>query len=72
MVSMRITADRELCCGSGNCVVNAPEVFDQDDADGLVTLRLQEPPEHLHEPVELAAQLCPVGAISVTRQAATR
>ncbi|MEV5321316.1 ferredoxin [Streptomyces sp. NPDC052687] len=68
---MRVTVDRESCCGSGNCVVNAPEVFDQDDADGLVTLRITQPPEHLQESVELAAQLCPVGAIGVTRGAAT-
>ncbi|MFF3909582.1 ferredoxin [Streptomyces sp. NPDC001848] len=69
---MRITVDRERCCGSGNCVVNAPEVFDQDDADGLVMLRITQPPQSLQASVELAAQLCPVGAISITRQAATQ
>ncbi|MEU3416836.1 ferredoxin [Streptomyces sp. NPDC006658] len=68
---MRITVDRELCCGSGNCVVTVPEVFDQDDADGLVTLRNAQPPEHLRASVETAAQLCPVGAIGVTDQVAS-
>ena len=34
---MRITADRDACVGSGQCVLTEPDVFDQDD-DGLVTL----------------------------------
>ncbi|WP_078862761.1 ferredoxin [Streptomyces sp. NRRL F-5123] len=67
---MRITVDRELCCGSGNCVANAPEVFDQDDAEGLVELLVEEAPESLRAPVERAAHMCPVGAISVSPQAA--
>jgi ferredoxin len=33
---MRVSVDRGRCCGSGNCVMTAPEVFDQDDAEGLV------------------------------------
>ena len=31
------TVDRDRCIGAGNCVLNAPELFDQDD-DGLVVL----------------------------------
>ncbi|MFD7403744.1 ferredoxin [Streptomyces sp. NPDC059866] len=67
-MSARVTVDRDLCCGSGNCVVTAPEVFDQDDTEGLVTLRITQPPADLQESVELAVQLCPVGAIDMTRQ----
>ncbi|MFF1379621.1 ferredoxin [Streptomyces sp. NPDC058308] len=62
---MRITVNRDLCVGSGNCVMNVPEVFDQDDEDGLVRLHVVEPPEDLYEPVEVAAQMCPVGAIEI-------
>ncbi|MFE4373233.1 ferredoxin [Streptomyces sp. NPDC056835] len=65
---MRITVDRERCVGSGNCVVNVPEVFDQDDEEGLVLLQMSEPPENLHHLVEVAAQMCPMGAIDVDVQ----
>jgi ferredoxin len=34
---MRVEADRERCIGAGLCVMNAEEVFDQDD-DGLVVV----------------------------------
>ncbi|MET8908670.1 ferredoxin [Micromonospora sp. NPDC004551] len=62
---MRVRVDRDRCCGAGNCVVTAPEVFDQDDADGLVLLRRAEPPPEAVERVRLAVELCPAGAISV-------
>ena len=35
---MRVNADRESCIGSGQCVLDAPDVFDQDD-DGVVSLK---------------------------------
>lgn len=65
---MRVTVNRELCVGSGNCVVTVPEVFDQDDKEGLVELQITEPPEDLQEFVETAAQMCPVGAIDIEEQ----
>ncbi|MFG3580605.1 ferredoxin [Micromonospora chersina] len=45
--------------------MTAPEVFDQDDEDGLVLLRRAEPPAGAVDRVRLAVQLCPAGAISV-------
>ncbi|MFE9207347.1 ferredoxin [Micromonospora sp. NPDC007230] len=60
----RIRVDRDRCCGSGNCVVTAPEVFDQDD-DGLVVLRRAEPAPDAADRVRQAADLCPSGAISL-------
>ncbi|WP_107077822.1 ferredoxin [Micromonospora sp. MH33] len=62
---MRVGVDRDRCCGAGNCVVTAPEVFDQDDEDGLVLLRRAEPPADTVDRVRLAVELCPAGAISV-------
>jgi ferredoxin len=62
---MRVRADRDRCCGSGNCVMTAPEVFDQDDAEGLVLVRAAEVPAALDERVRLAARLCPAGALEV-------
>ncbi|GAA1913888.1 hypothetical protein GCM10009837_43250 [Streptomyces durmitorensis] len=60
--------DRELCCSSGQCVTTAPDVFEQNDDDGLVMLR----PGHrdrasaAQDSVRLAAALCPGGAITLT------
>jgi ferredoxin len=62
---MRVEVDRDVCCGSGNCVVTAPAVFDQSDADGLVVLFQPRPPADQHDLVRRAAHLCPSGAIEV-------
>jgi ferredoxin len=63
---LRVAVDRDACCGSGNCVRTAPEVFDQDYIDGLVVLRQAQPPEAQHDAVRRAAHNCPAGAIEVT------
>ena len=62
---MEIQVDRGACCGSGNCVMTVPEVFDQDGADGLVVLLDPRPFADLHELVRRAVHLCPSGAISI-------
>lgn len=36
---MSVRAERESCVSSGQCVLSAPEVFDQSEADGLVRSR---------------------------------
>lgn len=64
-MSAAVRVDRDRCCGAGNCVVTAPEVFDQDDEDGLVLLRRAEPAADTLDRVRLAVELCPAGAISV-------
>jgi ferredoxin len=62
---MRVSADRILCCGSGECVLAAPDVFCQDCGDGLVHLLTHDPPLHSHAAVREAALTCPSGAITV-------
>lgn len=62
---MRLFADRERCIGSGMCALNAPEVFDQDDDEGLVTLRTNNLPSEARALVEAAVESCPAGALSV-------
>jgi len=63
---MRVTIDQERCCGAGLCVVAAPNVFEQRDEDGVVTL-LRECPEESDEPLVLEAELiCPSRAIVTT------
>ncbi|MFF7453209.1 ferredoxin [Kitasatospora sp. NPDC008115] len=63
---MQVNVERDRCCSSGQCVMTAPEVFEQDDRDGLVTLRRSVVPAELSADVRLAADLCPGGAIAVT------
>ncbi|MEU9356105.1 ferredoxin [Streptomyces griseoloalbus] len=61
---MRVTVDSERCVGAGQCALNAPEVFDQDD-DGIVTLLVKEPEEADADGVRAAGDLCPSGSITV-------
>jgi ferredoxin len=63
---MRITIDRDVCIGAGNCVFAAPEVFDQA-GDGLVRLLDPDPPADLEQRVRDAVARCPSGAIAVPR-----
>lgn len=61
---MRITIEIDRCVGGGQCVMAAPDVFDQDD-DGLAVILDADPPAELTADVELAARLCPARAIAV-------
>ena len=40
---MKVTVDRDKCVSSGMCVMNAAEVFDQCDDDGVVVLLVDAP-----------------------------
>ncbi|MFI7440652.1 ferredoxin [Nonomuraea indica] len=62
---MNVTVDEEKCCGAGQCVLLAPEVFDQRDDDGVVVLLSPEPAEEHHAAVREAAAVCPAAAIGV-------
>jgi ferredoxin len=60
---MKVTVDQSICASSGNCVMNAPEVFDQRDEDGVVVLIDEEPSAEQNEGVRQAAAACPAQAI---------
>ncbi|MEU5163811.1 (4Fe-4S)-binding protein [Streptomyces sp. NPDC020875] len=60
---MKITADREVCVGAGMCVLTAPDVFAQDDAEGLVRLLVADPGGPAAEAAVRAVRSCPSGAI---------
>ncbi|MBO4237439.1 ferredoxin [Pseudonocardia tropica] len=61
---MRVIVDKELCIGAGQCVVTAPDVFDQDD-DGIVALLTDSPAEGDRDAVKEAEHVCPARVISV-------
>ena len=60
---MKVTVDQDKCVSSGMCVMNAAEVFDQSDDDGVVVLLLDEPGPELAEDARKAAAACPAMAI---------
>jgi ferredoxin len=60
---MRVSADRDVCIGSGNCVLTAPAVFDQDDEEGLVVLLKAEVAPDDAGAVREAVARCPSGAL---------
>lgn len=62
---MKVDVDRDKCIGAGQCYVAAPEVFEQADEDGLVTLLVDEPGGDLQAGAREAANLCPALAIRV-------
>jgi ferredoxin len=64
-MAMKLTVDQDKCCGAGQCVVLAPDVFDQRDEDGIVVLLDETPDESLHAVVREAASVCPAAAITV-------
>jgi ferredoxin len=65
---MRVHADRDSCVSSGQCVMNAPDVFDQDEDDGVVFLKTDTPPPELARDVRQAAAMCPAMAITLTEE----
>lgn len=66
---MKITVDDEKCCGAGQCVLIAPEVFDQRDEDGIVVLLDAAPAADRHEAVRESADVCPAAAIRLHENA---
>lgn len=62
---MHITVDMEKCCASGQCVLTAPDVFDQRDSDGCSYPLRPEPSADLWDSARQAADICPTQAISI-------
>lgn len=62
---MHISIHEEKCCGAGQCVLAAPEIFDQRDEDGVVVLLDAAPAEGHHAAAREAAAVCPAAAIEV-------
>jgi ferredoxin len=60
---MRVELDVPKCVASGQCVVAAPDVFDQRDDDGVAILLEERPGEEQRGEVEEAVAICPAAAI---------
>lgn len=60
-----VVVQKSACVGAGQCVMVAPDVFDQDD-EGIVELLGPEPKGAALDAATRAARLCPARAISLT------
>ncbi|GHH56833.1 ferredoxin [Streptomyces candidus] len=61
---MRISVDTDRCVGAGQCVLSAPDVFDQDDL-GIVMVLAEPADEPAREAARQAGVICPSQAITV-------
>jgi ferredoxin len=61
----RLVVDLDLCGAHGDCVFEAPELFDLGDEDDKVRVLEPEPRDDHWEKAQRAARACPVGAIRI-------
>ena len=62
---MKVSVDQDKCVSSGMCVMNASDVFDQRDDDGVVELLIDTPGPDQAEETRKAAAACPALAIHI-------
>lgn len=60
-----MSVDKARCCGAGQCVLIAPQIFTQDDTDGIVELLVEGDVDLFAESVVSAAEQCPAQCISI-------
>jgi ferredoxin len=65
MSEMKIAVNREKCIGAGQCTLNAPDLFDQDD-DGTVVVLHERPTHEQQAAARNAEHTCPAHVITLT------
>lgn len=65
---MKIIADKGKCVGAGTCAEVAPDIFAQDDADGIVEVLDEYPGEDRRAAVEEAIDFCPAQALMLAEK----
>lgn len=66
-MTLRIDIDETKCAGYGNCIADAPDVFDLDSATNVAFVLDGRPLPEDDDDIEQAAADCPVRAIMLTR-----
>lgn len=61
---MKVIVHTDHCIASGACVLECPEVFQQDDT-GLVVVLDDQPEAALHDAVRRAMAACPAAVIEL-------
>jgi len=65
MSDVKITVERDRCIGAGQCVLNAPELFDQDD-EGTVVVLDEHPSAEQGPAAHAAEHACPARVITLS------
>ncbi|MEF9901787.1 ferredoxin [Streptomyces sp. NPDC085927] len=68
MTTTRVELDEPKCVASGQCVLAAPDVFDQRDDDGVAVLLEEYPGEELLHDARQAEAVCPAAAIRLVER----
>ncbi|KKD03028.1 ferredoxin [Streptomyces sp. WM6386] len=64
---MKVELEADKCVASGQCVLAAMDVFDQDD-DGIAILLAEQVGDELVDDVKEAVAVCPAAAIRLVQQ----
>jgi ferredoxin len=64
---MKVELEADKCVASGQCVLAAMDVFDQDD-EGIAILLEDKPGPELLDDVKEAVAVCPAAAIRLVEQ----
>jgi len=67
MSAPKVELEADKCVASGQCVVAAMQVFDQDD-DGIAILLQERPAPALLDDVREAVAVCPAAAIRLVER----
>ena len=67
-IRVRVELDEPKCVASGQCVVAAPDVFDQRDEDGVAVVLEQRPSQDQLDEVREAVAVCPAAALRLVRE----
>ncbi|MGW7426548.1 ferredoxin [Streptomyces sp. NPDC054813] len=65
---MHVELDEPKCVASGQCVLVAPEVFDQRDEDGIAFVLDEKPAAEILDDVREAVAVCPAAAIRLVER----
>jgi ferredoxin len=65
---VKFDIDLDKCVGAGVCAIAAPEVFDQNDDDGIIVVLDPHPSPDQEAAVRDAAVRCPAAVIKLTEQ----
>lgn len=60
---MKIELDLDSCLGYGNCVVEAPDLFDLDEDRNIAVVLVERPSDEQVEDARRAVQACPAAAL---------
>ncbi|GLY04456.1 MULTISPECIES: ferredoxin [Actinoplanes] len=64
---MRVELDEPKCVAAGQCVMVAPDLFDQRDDDGVAVVLNSSPAPDQEDEAREAAAVCPAAAIRLVQ-----